>query len=96
MSKAAPAKKAAARKAAPEAPAAASGVPAPVAAEPVTPAAVVSEGGLDAGTGGTVENAAAVPTGGAATEAIPGRENGNNVEEASSMTPEDWASLARP
>ena len=29
-------------------------------------------------------------------EAIPGRENGNNPEEAASMTPEDWASLARP
>ncbi|MEV0136602.1 hypothetical protein AB0H83_50280 [Dactylosporangium sp. NPDC050688] len=43
-----------------------------------------------------MEGSASVPAGGGATEAIPGRENGNNVEGASSMTPEDWASLARP
>ncbi|MFF5227063.1 hypothetical protein [Dactylosporangium sp. NPDC000521] len=64
--------------------------------EAATPPAVVSEGGLDAGSAGDVEGASMAPAGGAATEAIPGRENGNNVEEASSMTPEDWASLARP
>jgi hypothetical protein len=57
----------------------------------VTPSAVVAEGGLDAG--GAVEDSAAS---GLAAEAIPGRENGNNPEEAASMTPEDWASLARP
>ncbi|MEU0555479.1 hypothetical protein [Dactylosporangium maewongense] len=56
----------------------------------------MSEGGLDAGSIGDVEGAPVAPAGGAATEAIPGRENGNNVEEAASMTPEDWASLARP
>jgi hypothetical protein len=58
----------------------------------VTPPAVVAEGGLDAG-GAAAEDTAAS---GLSTEAIPGRENGNNPEEAASMTPEDWASLARP
>ncbi|MGI5237029.1 hypothetical protein [Dactylosporangium sp. CA-139066] len=66
----------------------------PAVAEPVTPPAVVSEGGLDAGT--AVEDSASTAASGPATEAIPGRENGNNAEEAATMTPEDWASLARP
>jgi hypothetical protein len=50
---------------------------------------VVAEGGLTADT----TTAAAS---GSAAEAIPGRENGNNPEEAANMTADDWASLARP
>jgi hypothetical protein len=65
-------------------------------AEPVTAPAVVAEGGLDAGTPTDVEGSSTAAPSGASAEAIPGRENGNNPEEASSMTPEDWASLARP
>jgi hypothetical protein len=70
--------------------------------EPSTPAATLSEGGLDAGTPTGVEDTTpateSAPTveSGLAAEAVPGRENGNNPEEAASMTPEDWASLARP
>jgi hypothetical protein len=56
----------------------------------VTPAAVVAEGGQAAGS--TADDTAS----GMSAEAIPGRENGNNPEEAASMTPEDWATLARP
>ncbi|MEV8515523.1 hypothetical protein [Dactylosporangium sp. NPDC051484] len=64
--------------------------------EPATPPAVIAEGGLDAGAPAAVEDTESEPASGAATEAIPGRENGNNPEEAASMTPEDWASIARP
>ncbi|MEU7869849.1 hypothetical protein [Dactylosporangium sp. NPDC049140] len=54
---------------------------------------MVSEGGLtpEATSAGDTDPASAL-----ASEAIPGRENGNNPEEAASMTAEDWATLARP
>ncbi|WP_433209229.1 hypothetical protein ACQP00_44770 [Dactylosporangium sp. CS-047395] len=56
----------------------------------------MTEGGLTADTTAATSDAATEPTTGTAAEAIPGRENGNNPEEAASMTPEDWATLARP
>jgi hypothetical protein len=65
-------------------------------AEPATPPAAVAEGGLDTGAPSAVEDTTTAAASGPAAEAIPGRENGNNPEEAASMSPEDWATLARP